>query len=82
MEESRKAALEVADLVGELFTPLTIFIPFVLAAWCLGSELQILGDFPLSGVLAHWMLWTAVGTSAILAKRTMDQRNSNKTQGE
>jgi hypothetical protein len=51
---------EVAPLVRELLIPVTV-IPFIMAAWSLGADLRLTGEFPLPGIMSRWMVWTGIG---------------------
>jgi len=66
MRQSKASAIEVAALARELVTPMLV-LPYVLSAWCLGSELRFLSDFPVTGVLSHWMIWAGIGTIGLMA---------------
>ena len=66
MQRSKQSAMEVAALARELVTPMLV-LPFVLSAWCLGSEMQFLSGFPATGILSHWMIWAGIGTIGLMA---------------
>ncbi len=80
MLRKKESAKEVAALVRELVTPILV-LPFVLAAWCLGAELSLLGEFPATGVLSHWMIWAGIGTLGLMAAARMRPSEKQNRQG-
>ena len=80
MLRHRENAMEVAALARELVTPMLV-LPFVLAAWCLGAELQFFGEFPATGVLSHWMIWAGIGALGLAAAARMRSGEKENRQG-
>ncbi|MBS1834169.1 MAG: hypothetical protein JST65_15740 [Acidobacteria bacterium] len=57
----------VALAVAALMTPATL-VMFVMAMWRLGSDLQMMTEFPITeGVWSHWQMWLAAASMSQLA---------------
>jgi len=59
-DQATSATRKYMPLVLALMAPIGI-LPFILAIWCLGSDLGWMADFPVRGTLSHWLIWAAIG---------------------
>jgi hypothetical protein len=57
----------VALAVAALMTPATLVMA-VMAMWRLGSDLQMMTEFPITeGVWSHWQMWLAAASASQVA---------------
>jgi hypothetical protein len=52
---------QAANMMALLLSPLTV-LAYVFAAWRLGADMDVAGEFPIpTGLFSHWLVWVAIG---------------------
>ena len=62
----------LAAAVAALLIPIAL-MAFVLGLWKLGSDLGVAGEFEMTGVFAHWQVWTGLGLALSFAASALNR---------
>lgn len=68
-DQATSVTRKYAPLFVALLAPIGL-LPFILAVWCLGADLGWTADFPVRGMLSHWLIWAAIGAAFQFAARS------------
>src|SRR5580658_7393677 len=63
---------QVASAIGTLLIPVTL-MAYILGIWRLASDLGMAGEFPVSGLFAHWQVWIAIAAALHIASSSLNR---------
>lgn len=64
---------QVASVLGLVLTPV-VLTGYVMAAWRLGADLDLTGEFFISqGLLSRWQVWLALAAAAHIGVRRLNK---------
>ena len=72
MTKRRGKNRRVAAAIGALLIPMA-FLAYVMGLWKLASDLNLAGEFGLTGVLSHWQIWIAVALALSFAASALSR---------
>jgi hypothetical protein len=65
----------VAYAMAALLKPPAL-MAYVFVAWRLGSDMGMVGEFPLGGIWSHWQVWLVLGVFTHIAAWTLNKYGS------